>query len=423
MNEFDKQIPNINVPTLTPTKYAPPAVPANIMKNSKETGEWLDWLVNHVPKPIKSKVNAMKKSVLKTVKDQERQHKKIMKEYNQRQERETKRWTREIEKEETRQHNIIKKQREQLEKARLKAERQQRDIEEAAGWRGSKKFAQIRRRLRNKLENRKQRARVHRRAHNGHARDYVIDNNVVIGPREFLKQSKPEVFRVIGHHIPSKVILRLECVFVHTDMKTGTKKEEEAFLSTQPVAIIEGTDLEEQWVYFRERMEEMIVNFLKEKSGWRIKRVISLHISVSDYQPLQGGTWVELPEFFRNKKAIINIKNTDNQCFQWAITRALNPVKRDAERVTSKEFKRQSEDLNWDKIEFPATRVHFGIFERKNPDVALTVYTSEGEKIFPLWISPKKDAPKKAINTLSLWRSLHGCEESEQLVVIKTSWC
>ena len=46
------------------------------------------------------------------------------------------------------------------------------------------------------------------------------------------------------------------------------------------------------------------------------------------YVPLGGSTYIPLPKFLAAKKAIINLKNEDDECFKWAITRALNPVKK-----------------------------------------------------------------------------------------------
>jgi len=40
------------------------------------------------------------------------------------------------------------------------------------------------------------------------------------------------------------------------------------------------------------------------------------------------------------------MENKDDQCFKWSITRALNPVERDTERIT-KILKVQSKKLNW----------------------------------------------------------------------------
>ena len=46
------------------------------------------------------------------------------------------------------------------------------------------------------------------------------------------------------------------------------------------------------------------------------------------------------------------MKNEDDECFKWCVTRALNPVKRDSERITH-DLRKQSEKLNWKGIEFP----------------------------------------------------------------------
>ena len=70
--------------------------------------------------------------------------------------------------------------------------------------------------------------------------------------------------------------------------------------------------------------------------------------------------------------------NDDNQCFKWEITRALNPVPKNAERVT-KELRRQAEALNWNGIEFPTPNSGkmFKKFE-KNNNMSLLVFHEKG---------------------------------------------
>ena len=48
-----------------------------------------------------------------------------------------------------------------------------------------------------------------------------------------------------------------------------------------------------------------------------------------------------------SKEAIINIKNEDDECFKWAITRALNLVEKISERI-DKKHREKSEVLNWE---------------------------------------------------------------------------
>ena len=43
---------------------------------------------------------------------------------------------------------------------------------------------------------------------------------------------------------------------------------------------------------------------------------------------LGGSSYIPLSKFLAAKKAIINLKNEDDECFKWAITQALNPVEK-----------------------------------------------------------------------------------------------
>ena len=63
-------------------------------------------------------------------------------------------------------------------------------------------------------------------------------------------------------------------------------------------------------------------------------------------------TYIPLPKFLAAKKAIINLKNEDDECFKWAITRALNPVEKNSERI-DKELRETSKILNWKGLKFP----------------------------------------------------------------------
>ena len=54
------------------------------------------------------------------------------------------------------------------------------------------------------------------------------------------------------------------------------------------------------------------------------------------YTPLGGSSYIPLPGFLAAKKTIINLKNEDDECFKWAITRALNPVEKNSERIDIK---------------------------------------------------------------------------------------
>ena len=82
-------------------------------------------------------------------------------------------------------------------------------------------------------------------------------------------------------------------------------------------------------------MREAFATYLKNGSGWMLKRVVRLDITLSRLRPLRGSSRIKLPKAIAKRKALINMKNEDEECFKWAVTRALNPVDENPQRVTN----------------------------------------------------------------------------------------
>ena len=80
-------------------------------------------------------------------------------------------------------------------------------------------------------------------------------------------------------------------------------------------------------------MLEKMATFQKKSSGWRLRSIIRLELHTMRYNPLRGETYIPLPKELAVKKAIINMKNSDNRCFLWCVLRALNPRDRDQGRL------------------------------------------------------------------------------------------
>ena len=77
-----------------------------------------------------------------------------------------------------------------------------------------------------------------------------------------------------------------------------------------------------------EEILNRIADWLSEGSQWVIDQILDHYLNIINYQPLRGGSYLELPEELRNsKKGLINLKNDDNKCFLWCLVRHLNPIK------------------------------------------------------------------------------------------------
>ena len=200
------------------------------------------------------------------------------------------------------------------------------------------------------------------------------------------------------------------CKMQRTDLKTGEIIEIDADFHSEIEKNLAETDENKLLDKMIVRIAEVLANFQQSGSNWVFQRVNQLEIHFANWKPISGSTFIPLPAGIKNKKAVINPKNEDNQCFKWCVVRALNPVKKNSERIT-KELIEQAESLNWSGLKFPADLKQIKTFEKNNPSISINVFGYEGE-VYPLKIS--KD--KKIINIDLL---LISDEEKQHYCLIK----
>jgi hypothetical protein len=67
-------------------------------------------------------------------------------------------------------------------------------------------------------------------------------------------------------------------------------------------------------------------------NGWILDEILYLDLNMAKYTQLKGSSYIPLPKKLKTKKAIINVKNTDNKCFLWSILAALHPAAQHVDR-------------------------------------------------------------------------------------------
>ena len=87
----------------------------------------------------------------------------------------------------------------------------------------------------------------------------------------------------------------------------------------------------------------------------------------------KGGSYIESPKWLKDKKCIVNQKNNDNKCFQYATTLALNFNKIDRNPQRISKIKPFIDNYNWNYINFPTAKKDWNKFELNNEDVALNI--------------------------------------------------
>ena len=223
----------------------------------------------------------------------------------------------------------------------------------------------------------------------GFARQFRIEGIQPHAPREFLQKVRINVQKLIRANRRTRVRMILNCEMTRKELFSESTQILNVFFHSETVENLEGTDERVLYDGYIQTIEERIKNFNQRGSNWRFERVLSLDIHFTDFIPLRGSTFLPLPRKIRDKKAVINMKNDDDQCFKWSVTRALHPVEKNSERIT-KISKYQSERLDWSGLKFPVDLNQIIIFEKLNPQISINVFGFEGV-VYPLQLSKPKE--------------------------------
>ena len=221
-------------------------------------------------------------------------------------------------------------------------------------------------------------------AFRNYTNQYVMsNNNLGLGPKEFLEYGKPPIINIFNSNRNIKTIL-----YLYVKMSQGERMEEFAFHSKGLKLILDGTD--ENDIY-DEMMEEILEEIDKtrdaEGSGWRFEKVEKLVLHTTRWDPINAGSYIELPPALKNKKAIINMKNQDDKCFMWSVLRALNPKDNHPERIDN-ELKSKVDILNMEGINYPVDFRGIDRFESQNPEISITVLGyNKNERVNTLKVS------------------------------------
>ena len=221
-------------------------------------------------------------------------------------------------------------------------------------------------------------------AFRSYTNQYVMTNtNLGLGPKEFLEHAKPPIINIFNSNRNIKTIL-----YLHVLMSQGEREVEFAFHSKGLKLILEGTNENDT---YDEMMEEILEEIDKTKdlegSGWRFEKVIKLVLHTTRWETVNAGSYIELPQALKNRKAIINMKNQDDKCFMWCVLRALNPKDKNTERIDN-DLKNKVDTLNMEGIQYPVSFRGIDRFEHLNPEISITVLGyNEEEKVYPLKVS------------------------------------
>lgn len=140
--------------------------------------------------------------------------------------------------------------------------------------------------------------------------------------------------------------------------------------------------------YIDEVFEEYIK--ISEKSYMKIVNIDNVSIVINKTKALNASSYIPLPDWISNKKAIINIKNTnDNNCFIYSVLCGVLSIyeKDHPERVSH--YYNHLKVLKYDEKDMPMKVDKIIHFEKRNK-LIINVYSVEEKSIYPLYVSSNR---------------------------------
>ena len=209
-----------------------------------------------------------------------------------------------------------------------------------------------------------------------------IPTRDAIDLNEFLNTAKDEICSVISNELVERKALKFY-LSVNLELERnsvdGAVTTTTPYLHSLPAVVLESSDLEEQFQTASERLKDLLDVFQGEGSGFTLKSVQECTVNVATYDVIGGSSFIELPAYIQNKKATVNIKNTDDKCFLFCLSYVRKPPNsKDPNRPNH--YKKDLQNFNVDGLKFPLPIKQIPKFENQNPDFSVNVYAIDEEK-------------------------------------------
>lgn len=305
---------------------------------------------------------------------------------------------------------------------------------------------------------------------NEHAGD--VQDNVRIELVEAAFQNRIKTFRIcnIRHRDPKGFLEEsmerfktslTELLLTYPTVKMGSllvcnfRKMENDYVIEEPkyfqtcTEVISVTSDFDEW--FMECVQSRLLGYLEEfteqGSGWALVDISYLEFRVNKYTPLNGSSFIELPPEIKNKRACLNVRNMDNQCFKYAVLAGLyfNPEHdgkrhskstRENNNTLVSYYEKYKNKLDMSGISYPVKIHEISKFEKQNmrvdvngkiANISVNVYMLNMDKnrtllVSPIHVSKQRYSTSHHVNLL-LHHSydLYQTESDELAAILKDS--
>ena len=286
--------------------------------------KWYDWLISHVPKPIKDGAS----KTLKTFKD------KVMGLYD-----------------------------------RVAGSTQRSTGPSTAKWGAAstkpKPFKPI------ELE----------QAFGGAYKSYRINGKPKLDVDTFFNRIRKELIELIKRELRTRTSARIQTTawirFVRDD-EEGQERIEVAFNSLM-TSVHRGSEPDQIVDRMIANMKFQIENPALLNSRFVFDEFLYLDVNFHQLNLTRGSSYLPLPDWLVRKKVIVDPHNDDKECFKWSVIAAENVGMKDPQCVSN--LRKFMDNYDWSGLEFPVSIKDIGKFETRNY-ISVNVLAVEGRDVY-----------------------------------------
>ncbi|CAH3107117.1 unnamed protein product [Porites lobata] len=200
---------------------------------------------------------------------------------------------------------------------------------------------------------------------------YTIQGIPGLTPIQFFERIYKTLKDFFTYHRNIKFKMILVCIrekqTIQQNVGVVGLEEGKSYFTSGTYNNIKSTDVDKLIKICIDGIEGGIENYQETGSAWYFKEVEKLEIHTVEYNPTKGSSYIPLPDWISNKKAIVNIENKVEKCFIWCILRYLHPRKDNDSRLA--DLKKYEFSLNTKGITFPMKLKDITKFEKLNPSI------------------------------------------------------
>ena len=163
-------------------------------------------------------------------------------------------------------------------------------------------------------------------------------------------------------------------------VKDGIESVELAF-NSRMLEVYNLSDMGEIVPEMIKHMQQQFENPALRDSKFVFDGVIHMDIDFHRLNLTRGSSYIPLPDWLAKKGAIINPKNSDMECFKWAVIAAMKwkDIGDHPERISK--LRRYEDNFDWDGMKFPASFRDIKRFESRN-EITINILAFERKQVY-----------------------------------------